>query len=152
MLLILWGVMLLIFKNKQIPLKGKSQEIKYCVYFLFKNDKIIYIGKTYQLKRRVGEHFRKIDFDYYSYMEMPCFMLNKAERYLIEKYRPELNGEYISPKIKNKNIRRKPNGPTIDIRTKLPQHFEAALDKKAEEYGFSRNETAKLLIIEGLRK
>ena len=46
---------------------------------------------------------------------------------------------------------RKKSGPTIEIRTKLPQHFEKAMDQKAKEYGFSRNETAKLLIIEGLK-
>lgn len=51
----------------------------------------------------------------------------------------------------NKNSGRKQKGPTITIRTTIPAHFANALDEKAKEYGFSRNETAKLIIIEALK-
>ena len=52
----------------------------------------------------------------------------------------------------NKNSGRKKEGPTFEIRVNVPLQFEKLLQEKAKETGFTQNQTAKLLIIEGLTK
>ena len=52
----------------------------------------------------------------------------------------------------NKNSGRKKEGETFQVRVNLPIKFESLLQGKAEELGFSPNQTAKLLIIESLNQ
>lgn len=51
----------------------------------------------------------------------------------------------------NKNSGKKPLGPTIEVRTRIPEHYQDTLDKVATEYAVSRNDAAKILIIGALK-
>lgn len=70
------------------------------IYFLFHEDKLVYIGQTKNLMMRVGHHIyrQKIIFDQYAFVEVAEKDLNRIERELIEKHRPPCNtafGPYI---------------------------------------------------------
>lgn len=82
----------------------------YYIYFYYHDKKIIYIGKTINLKQRIYQHGRESTFIQYckdnnifytslsiKYFECNCEeKMNKLERLFINKYKPELN-------IKDKN-------------------------------------------------
>ena len=46
---------------------------------------------------------------------------------------------------------RKPKGPTFDVRIRLPERYQKDLDKKAAEFGISRNEYCKMITIRDLK-
>ena len=52
----------------------------------------------------------------------------------------------------NKHSGRKKEGPTFIVRVNLPIKFKPLLQSKADELGFTQNQTAKLLIIESLNE
>lgn len=70
-------------KHSSLPLIG--------VYFLYKNNQLVYIGQSTDILLRVRNHFKEKDFDSYSYFECELEKLNEVERFLIEKYTPKLN-------------------------------------------------------------
>lgn len=65
-----------------------------CIYFLYKNDKIVYVGQTECLARRIAEHLAtNKEFDSYvvhSFIEDQYIRLKKEE-ILIRKYKPKYN-------------------------------------------------------------
>lgn len=64
------------------------------IYFLYKNNDIVYIGQTKNLISRLAVHLadKNKDFDSYKFLELPHNMnLNKLERFLIKKFKPEYN-------------------------------------------------------------
>lgn len=65
-----------------------------CIYLLYKADKIVYVGQTECLARRIGEHFvTDKDFDSFavhSFIEDQYIRLKKEE-ILIRKYKPKYN-------------------------------------------------------------
>lgn len=61
-----------------------------CVYFLLKGEKIIYIGKTVNLSRRIAQHTGK-DFDSVSWVVVSDSDLSQAELVNIDYHDPELN-------------------------------------------------------------
>ena len=65
-----------------------------CIYLLYKNDKIVYIGQTKCLAKRIAEHFASDkDFDHFavhSFIEDEYVRLKK-EQILIRKHKPEYN-------------------------------------------------------------
>lgn len=70
--------------NERIPNKN------HMVYFLFKDEKIIYIGKTTNGFTRVYDHTDK-DFDSFSYFMCPASKVNEYEAEYIMKYKPKHN-------------------------------------------------------------
>lgn len=62
-----------------------------CVYFLIKNNEIIYIGQTIRIKQRIYEHLKEKDFDNYFCLYVSQDELLKKERFYIEKFTPKLN-------------------------------------------------------------
>jgi hypothetical protein len=66
-----------------------SNNMKSLVYFLIKDEQIVYIGKTKKGFKRVFEH-RK-DFDNFSYIEVPESLLDTIETLYIERYKPIMN-------------------------------------------------------------
>lgn len=62
------------------------------IYFLYKNKKLIYIGMSIDIHRRVSNHPHK--FDAIKYINCPKFnywQLKILEDSLITKYKPKLN-------------------------------------------------------------
>ena len=61
------------------------------IYFLYKNEQLVYIGQSTDILLRIRNHFKEKDFDNYSYFECEISKLNQVERLFIEKYTPLLN-------------------------------------------------------------
>lgn len=65
-----------------------------CLYFLFKNKELVYIGKSINLFGRIGNHLMQKNkvFDSFRYLEVPDLIdLEELERIYIVKYRPIYN-------------------------------------------------------------
>ena len=75
------------------------------IYFLFKNNEIIYIGKSNDIFARVLFHQRRgnKDFDFFKYIVIDEKFLNQAERFFIEKFYPALNKDPLTIKQKRYN-------------------------------------------------
>ena len=74
-------------ETKAHPRKGI-----HCVYLLIKDSEVIYIGRSQNLKIRLGQHKRDKDFDKHEFYR--CESINKAkdlEAVLIQQHRPILN-------------------------------------------------------------
>jgi len=61
------------------------------VYRLYKNNEIIYVGKTINLSNRINNHKKDKDFDYYDYTIVSDSETHIYEVYYINKYKPILN-------------------------------------------------------------
>ena len=64
------------------------------IYFLIKENEIVYIGKTTRLFNRMKEHTKTKDFDSYSFIELETTdvdLVNKIEKNYIIKYSPLYN-------------------------------------------------------------
>lgn len=61
------------------------------IYFLFKNNRMVYIGQSINVQKRISSHTK--DFD--AFRVIPCAVpdLLKYEKRLINYFKPELNGE-----------------------------------------------------------
>lgn len=82
-----------------------------CVYFLFVNEQLIYIGKSVNLYLRLTEHtLRKApDLDEAKYIMVPIEELDDVETALIRYFMPERNGHnsvkfFLCPKTVEKEI------------------------------------------------
>jgi transcriptional regulator with XRE-family HTH domain len=71
--------------------RNKNELIYPCVYFLIKDDKIVYVGQTHNGLKRIIEHNGKKDFDRYSVLPCNISKLNKLEEKYILRYRPKYN-------------------------------------------------------------
>ena len=63
-----------------------------CIYFLCKEDRIVYIGQSIYLGSRLSEHITNKNFDRVFYMNVKKEDLSRVESELIEYYEPEYNG------------------------------------------------------------
>lgn len=92
------------FKNKLLPftelLKLRSELIpinqQYYIYFLFKNEELIYIGQSCVLISRIGAHqsYRKKnkkDFNFISSIQVSSKKVLALEAFYIDKYKPRHN-------------------------------------------------------------
>lgn len=61
------------------------------IYCLFRDDDLIYIGKTKNICRRLKQHLVKIDFDAYAIFPCDFGLLNVCEEWFIRFFRPPLN-------------------------------------------------------------
>ena len=74
------------------------------VYFLFKKDKLIYIGESISIFRRIYSHIKNKDFDSYSFIKCDSKVdIVELEKKLIIKYRPILNIKHKTKSL-NENI------------------------------------------------
>lgn len=69
-----------------------SQKVSYpCgIYFLVKDSKVVYVGKSLNVYARIREH-KEFDFDKVFILPYDVNLLNKAEKYFIDKFSPPLN-------------------------------------------------------------
>jgi len=61
------------------------------VYFLIKDDEIIYVGQSRNIIYRIGVHSRKVEFDSFSYIEVDEELLSIVEQSFIKRFNPRLN-------------------------------------------------------------
>lgn len=66
------------------------------IYYLIKDSKIIYIGKTKRPSDRMMNHYKKnvFNFDYIKIFICNIENIDKLEKELIEKYTPKYNKKY----------------------------------------------------------
>jgi hypothetical protein len=62
-----------------------------CIYFLCKNDKVVYVGQAENVHQRLVEHMKTKDFDAVFYLRVPAHKMNKIETALISYLKPEYN-------------------------------------------------------------
>lgn len=66
------------------------------MYHLFSEDQLLYIGITDNLQRRIKEHYRNLDFQYFLTFDcsnMTRKELEAQETLMIQKLNPPLNGK-----------------------------------------------------------
>ena len=72
------------------------------VYFLFKNDNLIYIGKSINIYRRLNDHIKDKYFDSYSFIKCNSdYEATDLEKRMIIELRPELNIRHKTIDIDN---------------------------------------------------
>jgi len=87
-----------ILKN-QIGIKKES-----LIYFLIKNNKIVYVGQTQNGLLRVFSHLYKKEYDGYYTIKCDINKLNEIEAYYISKLNPVYNGAILPSNNKYKSI------------------------------------------------
>lgn len=99
------------------------KEIIIGVYFLKKRGKIIYVGQSTDILKRIYQHrYNKIDFDSYDYITCDTDALRELEKELIKKHCPKLN------KVHNRKIKTEPM--QIKVNGKDKELIRAAADKQ----------------------
>ena len=61
------------------------------IYFLLRDDRIVYVGMTTSILQRIYAHRLQKDFDRVLFTECPEHLLRHVEKALIETLKPELN-------------------------------------------------------------
>ena len=62
-----------------------------CIYFLCRNEKVVYVGQAENVHQRLVEHMRTKDFDAVFYIRVQANKMNKIENSLISYLKPEYN-------------------------------------------------------------
>ena len=109
------------------------------IYFLLKNDEVVYIGKSTRGFSRIGEHKNK-DFNKYAILEIKDKnMLNFYESKYILKYQPKYNGNcglkmiFLSSAYNSMNTTFKRNNNIFQFKEKI-------LNFKIKIFYFKNNE------------
>lgn len=64
------------------------------VYFLIKDNEIVYVGQSVRVYTRISSHEKTKDFDSVSWIRCEVESLDYLESFYIYKFRPKLNGEH----------------------------------------------------------
>jgi len=76
-------------RNKLLPC---AKDFRFVVYMLVKNDEVIYVGQSRNLKSRVCSHVgNEADFDYIDFFDVDPFEANNVEADRIVRYNPKFN-------------------------------------------------------------
>lgn len=68
------------------------------IYFLIKNEELVYIGKSVNIFGRVGSHLSDKDFDCFSFHEIKRPIIARLlEKKLIFELKPKYNREVVAP-------------------------------------------------------
>lgn len=62
-----------------------------CIYFLCKNEVVVYVGQAENVHQRLVEHMRVKEFDSVFYLRVPAHKMNKIETALISYLKPIYN-------------------------------------------------------------
>jgi hypothetical protein len=62
-----------------------------CIYFLCKNERVVYVGQAENVHQRLVDHMRTKEFDAVFYLRVPAHKMNKIETALISYLKPEYN-------------------------------------------------------------
>ena len=93
-------------KFEEIEYNVIEWPVKPIIYFLIKDEEVVYVGQTINGYGRINAHTDK-DFDYACYIDCPEYDLDNKEGYYIIKYNPKynkaLNKAYITiPRCRHK--------------------------------------------------
>lgn len=83
-----------LLREEEIIQQAQQYEIP-GIYFLIQNKKVMYVGQSVSVLRRIGNHFDK-KFDSFAFVPCDKKVLDKLETLYIHLLRPPLNGEYSS--------------------------------------------------------
>lgn len=61
------------------------------IYFLFKDEELVYIGQSTNINKRVHDHIIDKKFNTYTYIQFPKFKLDEMEKKFIRIYSPKYN-------------------------------------------------------------
>jgi hypothetical protein len=84
----------------QEPMPNSKNDHK-CVYFLIKDDEIIYVGQTSDLSQRLVSHKNK-EYDRFNYIEVSYEHADVVESVYIHLIRPKSNGKISNHRSKIK--------------------------------------------------
>jgi hypothetical protein len=77
-----------------------------CIYFLCREERIVYIGQSVNLAQRISQHIQCKNFDRIFYFNVLAEDLNRIEAELIDFYDPELNRTKAYTKDRHERQRR----------------------------------------------
>ena len=73
-----------------------------CIYFLCRDEKVVYVGQAENVHQRLVEHIKTKLFDSVFYLRVPVNKMNKVEHALISHLKPEYNKTLL--KETNKSV------------------------------------------------
>ena len=74
------------------------------IYFLFKDDELVYIGQSTCLHARLGQHMRDKEFTHYTCVYCHKDELDRLEAAYIDRYRPLLNAIGVNLQNQTKSL------------------------------------------------
>lgn len=78
-----------IIKHKKTKVDLKNE---HHIYFLIKDDEVVYVGKSTGYKSRIKSHLQTKDFDSYFSLKVHDYEFDYLELYYIDKFQPFYNG------------------------------------------------------------
>jgi hypothetical protein len=75
-----------------------------CIYFLCKNERVVYVGQAENVHQRLVEHMKFKDFDAVFYLRVPAHKMNKIESALISYLKPEYNKSGLNSANKDASL------------------------------------------------
>lgn len=75
-----------------------------CIYFLCKNEKVVYVGQAENIHQRLIEHQKNKVFDDVYYIRVSAHKMSKVEAALISYLKPEYNKSGVSSPLTNQKI------------------------------------------------
>lgn len=101
---------------QHLPLNSATYANVSGIYFLCKENKVVYVGQSTQVAQRVGNHICCKEFDYIYYIRCPKSELDYLETRLIEAIRPKYNFNKNGKLVISKNV---DDSKHIDIHSAL---------------------------------
>jgi hypothetical protein len=75
----------------EILLLAGIRRLKCGVYFLIKDEQVVYVGQSINITQRIAEHTKTKDFDTFTYVQCKREDLNRIEALYITKLKPKYN-------------------------------------------------------------
>jgi hypothetical protein len=75
----------------EILLLAGIRRLKCGVYFLIKDESVVYVGQSINIMNRVAEHNKSKDFDTFTYVQCKRENLNQIEAMYIQRLKPKYN-------------------------------------------------------------
>lgn len=103
------------------------------VYFLLKDNQIVYVGQSMFVASRIANHKKDKDFD--SYRVILCYapLMGKWERRLIQKFRPKYNKNGYGPEVNMLNF-------------SVSEHLKGEIEAQARKKGLSPSKFVREII------
>jgi hypothetical protein len=87
----------------EILLLAGIRRLKCGVYFLIKDESVVYVGQSINITQRVAEHTKTKDFDTFTYVQCKRENLNQIEALYIQRLKPKYNynsqGRLVLPMV-----------------------------------------------------
>lgn len=117
------------------------------VYFLKKENKVVYVGQSVNINRRVEEHKKTKDFDSFDFVECDKDLLDCTENSFIMYYSPTLNIKKAEINTNSKIIKKYNNDKDKNcFFVKMNPILSVEFDNLAKELNMRRPELINFLI------